>query len=476
MEHGLDIYQDDVDITDCTLSGSTKGLSVYSSGYVKVQRCNFTRNNNAVKWSKTSARLLFLDSEFRTNANGLVGAYTEDVIVSGCRFTGTSNTALKINDWRREGTRSVVVENNLFEMNYLSLYCEGGYPNITRIRGNTFRNDTHGTAVQLIMYETYMIVENNTFVDLRRGALSVTFNRRSIKQAIIRNNTYRRIKEIPIQVWNANYGNLTVERNTFLNHLPSDTTAGIYVTFNYGISGRIRMNEFSKNIGKNIVEIHLQGSIPEHAEPLDIAANVFFDNIVSQAILVTKTDMCTVTGNMFSNVLSPYDLLVSFESNNLSALYNWWGDAGEDHVTERIWDKSDDPKLGRVLYEPFLLKNEMPCDEVANCSGHGRCVRPNTCDCQSGWTGADCGRFSCVHVGGCRGRGVCVGPNVCDCEDGWLAPDCVQASCYERNNCSGGHGICVGPNRCVTRLVGTTTNLLSIIFYFLKCTSIIVVP
>jgi len=185
---------------------------------------------------------------------------------------------------------------------------------------------------------------------------------------------------------------------------------------------------------------------------LDIAANVFFDNVVSQAILVTDTEMCTVTGNMFSNVLSPYDVLVSFESNNMSAPYNWWGDAGEDHVTKRIWDKSDDPKLGRVLYEPFLLKNEMPCDEVANCSGHGRCVRPNTCDCHAGWTGADCGRFSCVHVGGCRGRGACVGPNVCDCEDGWLAPDCVQASCYERNNCSGGHGICVGPNRCVTRL------------------------
>ncbi|KAI0242540.1 hypothetical protein LSAT2_012906 [Lamellibrachia satsuma] len=217
----------------------------------------------------------------------------------------------------------------------------------------------------------------------------------------------------------------------------------------YGLSvhssGSVKVQR--NNSGTNVVMLYLEQHSSAYTQKLDVTSNLFYDNVASQAVFVTNSEMCSVTWNMFSNVLSSYDLLVTFGSNNLTAPFNWWGAADDYHVARRIWDQSDNQNLGRVLYEPFLTKNEMPCDEVANCSGHGECVRPNTCHCQSGWIGTECNQFTCADVGNCQDRGVCVGPNVCDCESGWVAPDCVQASCYDRNNCSG-HGICVGPNRC----------------------------
>ena len=455
-EHGLQTYQDNVELANCRISGNNYGLSVYSSGSVKVQRCIFTRNTNAVRWSVSRVRIAFLDCEFRSNTNGMAGIYSEDVLISNCRFSETSNRALYVT---AGGRGRVTVQNSLFQRNFYSIYMGTGYPNVTRIRGNTFRNETRGPVVQIYMYETDLLVENNTFVDLPHGALKLyQYRRHTTKHTIVSNNTYSRIRGIPIEIFNADYVNVTVERNAFLNNQPNDKTAGIYMNFRYEMSGRIRLNDFRNNSGMNVVKLYLERHSSAYTQKLDVTSNLFYDNVASQAVFVTNSELCSVTGNMFSNVLSSYDFLVTFGSNNLTAPFNWWGAADDIHVARRIWDQSDDPNLGRVLYEPFLAKNEMPCDEVANCSGHGVCVRPNTCDCQSGWTGTECSQFTCVDVGNCQDRGVCVGPNVCDCESGWVAPDCVQASCYDRNNCSG-HGICVGPNRYVNGLVGNVVDI-----------------
>ena len=459
--HELAIYQDNIELANCRISGNNYGLNVYSSGTVKVERCIFTRNTHAVRWSVSRVIIAFLDCEFRSNTNGMAGIYSEDIMISNCRFSETSNQALYIVSG---GRGRVTVQNSLFQRNYYSIYMRTRYPGVTRIRGNTFRNETHSVAVYLKIGETDLLVENNTFVDLPYGALKVYHNYRyATTHTIVSNNTYSRIRGIPIYIINPDYVNVTVETNSILNNQPSDKTAGIYMDFQGKMSGRIRLNDFRNNSGTNVVMLHLRQHSSAYTHKLDVTSNLFYDNVASQAVFVTNSELCSVTWNMFSNVLSSYDFLVTFGSNNLTAPFNWWGAADGYQVARRIWDQSDNQNLGRVLYEPVLTRNETPCEEVANCSGHGVCVRHNTCHCQSGWTGTECSQFTCTDVGNCQDRGVCVGPNVCDCESGWVAPDCVQASCYDRNNCNG-HGICVGPNRYVSGLVGSTLDMLTHLF------------
>ena len=444
-EQGLHIYQDDIELANCTISNS-KGLTISGEGNVSVQKCTFTRNANAVTWLSSKARLSFVDCDIRSNTYGIGGGYVTELRVSDCRFIDNTNIAFKINSGGERG--SITIQNNLFQRNYRAIYFTPGYPNVTRIHGNTFQNDRYGPSVQIDTYETNLLVENNTFADLPLEALKVYHYNNRHKSSIIRNNTYSNIKGTPLDISRSDYANVIVEKNTFINNWVGSRTAGIYMRFYYETSGQIRMNEFSNNSGTNVVQVYLQRHYNRQHQ-LEVESNMFYDNIATKTVIATNTERCTVTGNTFSNALSPYDLQVSFLSKNLSAPYNWWGGADEDHVRRRIWDHADVPELGRVLYEPFLLKSEMPCDEVANCTGHGLCVRPNTCECDSGWAGSDCSQFSCVDFGDCQNRGVCVGPNVCDCANGWMAPDCVRASCNDRNNCSG-HGICVGPNRYVS--------------------------
>jgi len=170
-------------------------------------------------------------------------------------------------------------------------------------------------------------------------------------------------------------------------------------------------------------------------------------NVASLSTVATNTLHCNLHANIFSNPSTRYDLRVTADGDGfLNATYNWWGVGTADGVSERIWDKSDSPAIGRVLAEPFLVKPEISCSGVANCSGHGECVRPNLCECHSGWTGRRCSQFSCGEVYDCQGKGECVGPNTCRCNDGWLPPDCAQPTCYQVNNCSG-RGVCVDKDR-----------------------------
>ena len=438
------MHQDNVKLTNCVFSGSNAdGLIIYSSGQVTIQTCVFTRNRYSFRWNSSPVKITLFDCEFRGNTYGMQGVYSSDVMISECRFIETSSQAALY--MLSGGRGTFTVQNSLFQKNYNSIQMNAGYPNATRIRGNMFRNETRGAVMTIYTYETDLLVENNTFSDLPSAAIYVYHYYRRNKHTTIRDNTFLRIKGIQLSIRYADYANVTVEKNLFLNNQPSATVVGIYIQFYDRMSGRISQNEFKNNGGTNVIYVTLSRQ-SSYSNKLDISSNLFYDNVASQAVIVTSTELCTMTGNLFSNVLSTFDLLVTFDDNNLTAPYNWWGAANEDHVRRRIWDKSGDSNLGLVLYEPFLTKSEMPCSEVANCSGHGVCVRPNMCECQSGWTGLTCNQFTCVDYFNCQNRGVCVGPNLCDCEDGWMDPDCVQASCYDRNNCSE-HGICVGPNR-----------------------------
>ena len=88
------------------------------------------------------------------------------------------------------------------------------------------------------------------------------------------------------------------------------------------------------------------------------------------------------------------------------------------------------------------------CSGVNNCSGHGTCVAQDTCNCDAGWTGADCGTPTCSGVNNCSNQGTCVDVDTCDCDAGWTGADCSMVACEDVNNCSG-HGTCVGPNTCL---------------------------
>ena len=59
-------------------------------------------------------------------------------------------------------------------------------------------------------------------------------------------------------------------------------------------------------------------------------------------------------------------------------------------LQRRIYDSSDDSWLGRANWGDPLLTPEVTCEGVNECRGQGECVRPDTCQCYSGWEGDDC--------------------------------------------------------------------------------------
>jgi len=76
------------------------------------------------------------------------------------------------------------------------------------------------------------------------------------------------------------------------------------------------------------------------------------------------------------------------------------------------------------------------------CSQNGNCSRPNTCECEVGWAGADCSK--CVCLPGCV-NGDCNLPFECLCRDGWEGMLCNKPTCKE--GCD--HGTCSMPGECI---------------------------
>merc|ERR1711988_69012 len=79
------------------------------------------------------------------------------------------------------------------------------------------------------------------------------------------------------------------------------------------------------------------------------------------------------------------------------------------------------------------------------CSGHGTCQEDNTCDCDPGFSGADCSMASCLE--GCSGNGVCY-DGKCHCEPKWYGHKCHKRVCPK--DCTN-HGRCLyweGEHRC----------------------------
>jgi len=94
-----------------------------------------------------------------------------------------------------------------------------------------------------------------------------------------------------------------------------------------------------------------------------------------------------------------------------------------------------------------------------NCTENGICVNGATsrvCQCNAGYTGADCSAQTCVND--CSNHGSCLiqagAAGICQCETGWTGEICnITAPCP--NNCSESGTCVLGVCRCFTGRTGS---------------------
>ena len=422
-------------------------MSIHSNGIVKVNNCHFSGNTMALRLSSNTANVTISDSAFSENDNGVNVADCGSFTMHGCDFRKHTHKAFGLDRGRSHQWQiNINISENTFTENRFSIEISLPYSNFT-LAQNTFTNDTNiGSAcASIYVWKGDMTIEGNDFRRLLSNALNIYQIGRDKTIQLIKGNTMEYINDTPLVINNGDYARTRIEKNVFRSNKAIGKSAAIFMTLYSDQAGNITLNDFKENYGETIIELH--ANRPTDTGMIRINSNTFYRNTASRATIVTNTLRCHVHVNMFSNPTSRYDLRVTADGDGLlNATYNWWGVATSDDVAERIWDKSDSPEVGQVVAEPFLVKPEVSCTGVANCSSHGECVRPDTCECHPGWAGSLCSQFSCSQVYDCQGNGDCVGPNTCRCEEGWLPPDCSQPTCYNVNNCSG-RGVCVAPDR-----------------------------
>ena len=91
------------------------------------------------------------------------------------------------------------------------------------------------------------------------------------------------------------------------------------------------------------------------------------------------------------------------------------------------------------------------------CSGHGTCIKKDTCYCNAGYTGNECEMISCFGKNGtsnCKGNGQCIGPDQCKCNAGFIGIECEQtvSTCFGTEATSAqvcsGRGVCISKDTC----------------------------
>ena len=460
----VELYQSNISLEGVSIIGSSGGMSVASTGFVMINNCIFSTNVMSLRLTSRHISTAIFDSVFGESSYGVRISRSEYVAIHGNQFTKHSQLALRMDQGQK-----VNISGNTFIENRLSAQLSFWYHTNLTFVGNKFENGTtkNVVCVHISVYDCHMTLEANVFTHLPGRALYISLHNARPNVLMIKGNTMSGISDTPIEIRNRYSTHIWIENNVFNSNNAIDKPAAIYLNIYGSLSGSISHNNFTENNGKTIIQLPVTSAAG--VGDIGIDSNTFYKNVASLATIASEDVFPALHYNMFSNPQSRYDLhLTVGEEGFLNATYNWWGIATSEGVAGRIWDELGESGISHVQAEPFLTTPDISCTDmancsgrgdsdesgtpdisctgVANCSGRGECVRPDTCECHSGWTGSRCSQFSCEEVYGCQGKGECVGPTTCRCDDGWLPPDCTQTTCYNVNNCSG-RGVCKAPDR-----------------------------
>jgi hypothetical protein len=139
---------------------------------------------------------------------------------------------------------------------------------------------------------------------------------------------------------------------------------------------------------------------------------------------------------------------------------------GDNYYPVKFWYNETSHELYLPFKNVILIITELNDEEyycfgfhynVTNvCSGNGKCIIPNKCNCNSGYYNYDCSLYNCYNIlfnnsNVCSGNGNCTSPNNCVCNLGYTNeqcyPICFSIPSNYSNVCSG-KGNCYSPNNC----------------------------
>ena len=434
---GFQLFPTNVQLETVTINATEQGVLIYGGGQIDIRNCTFERNSNALQFYGKDASINITDSRFVTNRFGIRARAWRSVAIRRSVFV--NHTARAIMLYGTSNPVSMLIDECEFNNDQQSaLYINIGRGKSMNITNNRFKWCGVNYCLQITTQISTLLIANNQFQYSSTAAIYPSGPRTLHRQYFITGNAFRNTRKIPVSVQYCEHAFFVIENNKFVQNTVDKGASGLFFHCNRP-RGLIRWNNFTENKGESVVEI--TGNRLAATDVIDLYGNVFYLNSASSAVISSRWPQCNTTYNLFGNPSSRFDLAVTFSLPSvLNATNNWWGSKDADFVANRI--KNND---GRVMYKPFLLSPEISCSDVNNCSEHGVCVKPQTCECHSGWKGRECAQHSCRQLNECQGRGECIGPNICRCREGWLPPNCVYATCYGANNCSG-HGLCISPD------------------------------
>lgn len=260
--------------------------------------------------------------------------------------------------------------------------------------------------------------------------------------------------------------------------IPVGSGGSTYPPFNYSLD--IDVNGLNWNgsdpvnpgdtvvIGLNVINLEhgllktstnishgLAVSVVNHADPgYNIVGPVYFETVDSDFdVHYTSLSIFAYTGLMWTAELQ---VISGSSVITIDATAGTWN--GHDAAA----GSADGLPYVQIPVAPLTVETcyGIPGDDPLVCSGHGACVGPDQCVCDSGYLSSDCSTWQCSGIDNndpnvCSGHGSCNGPNQCICEVGWLGSDCViaeQFDCFgiisdDPDVCSS-HGQCIATDSC----------------------------
>ncbi len=116
----------------------------------------------------------------------------------------------------------------------------------------------------------------------------------------------------------------------------------------------LRLNTAKLTVRDNLFAGNGAGIRFHYGEP-EIAGNLFRGN--DKGIFITDDPRkFSITGNDFTDN-AEYNLTLGEEvAGDVPAPGNWWGTVAEKEIEKKLFDKEDDPALGRVIYLPLAVR------------------------------------------------------------------------------------------------------------------------